>query len=55
MKYVRMSQEACRLLLVVSMGSIYLWTRSGMLTTMDKAMASLPSMTYTGAEMRWAS
>ena len=38
-KYV--SPEACRLLLAVSMGSIYMWGRSGMPTMMDKAMASL--------------
>ncbi len=35
------SPEACRLLLSVSMGSIYVWARSGMSPMMDKAMASL--------------
>ena len=45
-EYVR--PEACILLVAVSMGSIYVWARSGMLTIMDKAMVSLPSMPSTG-------
>ena len=36
------------MLWLVSMGSIYVWARSGMLTIMDKATASLPSMPKRG-------
>ena len=40
------------LLVLVSIGFIYMWVRSGMLTIMDKAMASLPSMPFSdGAEI----
>ena len=42
------SPEALILLLVVSMGSIYVWARSEMTTIMDKAMASLPVMPSSG-------
>ena len=40
--------EAFILLMLVSIDSIYMWVRSGMLTIMDKAMASLPSMPFSG-------
>ena len=46
------SPEACRLLLFVSMGSIYIWARSGMPTMMDKAMASLCFIPQVVAELK---
>ena len=42
------SWVTCRLLLAVSMGSIYVYTRSGMPTTMNNTMASLPYMARSG-------
>ena len=43
-----MRPEACILLVLVSMGSIYMWVRSGMRTAMDKAMVSLSSVSFSG-------
>ena len=42
------SPEAFRLLLVVSMGSIYVWARSWMATIMASALASLRFMLSSG-------